>query len=148
MAPAYAHPLPPGIQIVFPLVGSRISSKYGKRVHPVRRVHRHHGGVDLAAPSNSHVRAVASGTVVFVGQYLGYGKLVTIRHQNERFSLYGHLNEYLVNPGQQVKAGDLIGRVGATGLASGPHLHFEWREAGKSVDPLSVFPALATPPEG
>ena len=130
--------------VVFPLMAPRLSSKYGKRSHPVRKVVRHHHGVDLAAPKNSHIpRAVAKGRVIFADRYSGFGKLVTISHGDSYTSLYGHLAEILVNPGDMVKPGQLIGRVGSTGLATGPHLHFEWRKGGKSVDPLSVFPGLA-----
>jgi murein DD-endopeptidase MepM/ murein hydrolase activator NlpD len=129
--------------IVFPLMAPRISSTFGSRNHPVRKVHRHHNGIDLAAPENSHVRAVAAGLVVFADEYAGYGKLVTIKHQDGYISLYGHLNDIRVNPGKRVNPGDIIGRVGSTGLATGPHLHFEWRKNGKSIDPLKVFPALA-----
>ena len=128
--------------IVFPVMSAKLSSKFGPRVHPVRKVHRHHGGVDLAAPQGSHVRSVTDGVIVFAGTLKGYGKLVTVRHSNERYSLYGHLSEIVVNVGSQVKAGQIVGRVGKTGLATGAHLHFEWREKGKSIDPLKVFPSL------
>ena len=134
--------------IVFPLMEARLSSGYGPRQHPVRKVHRHHNGVDLAAPKNSHVRSVAAGLVVFADRYGGYGKLVTIKHPDGHFSLYGHLSEVLTNPGNSVDAGELIGRVGSTGLATGPHLHFEWRRSGKSIDPLKVFPSLAEEAQG
>ena len=129
--------------VVFPLMAPRLSSKYGPRTHPVKKVVRHHQGVDLAAPKYAHVRAVLEGRVVFADSYAGYGKLVTIKHLEGYTSLYGHLHEIRVNPGQMVKAGEIIGRVGSTGLATGPHLHFEWRRGGKSIDPLKVFPALA-----
>lgn len=119
------------------------------RRHPVlRRMDRKHNGVDLAAPEYAHVRAVAAGIVVFADQYAGYGKLVTIKHEKGYTSLYGHLAEILVNTGQRVRAGELIGRLGSTGMSTGPHLHFEWRINGKPVDPLRVFPALAEGAEG
>ncbi|MCC6954940.1 MAG: M23 family metallopeptidase, partial [Deltaproteobacteria bacterium] len=110
--------------IDFPVLSAKLSSKFGPRVHPVRKVHRHHGGVDLVAPAGSHVRSVTDGVVVFAGKLKGYGKLVTVRHANDTYSLYGHLSEMVVNVGSPVKAGQVIGRVGKTGLATGNHLHF------------------------
>jgi murein DD-endopeptidase MepM/ murein hydrolase activator NlpD len=134
--------------VVFPLIEPRLSSTYGPRKHPVKKYNKHHNGVDLAAPKNSHVRAVKAGLVIFADSYAGFGKLVTIKHSDGYVSLYGHLNDILVNPGQKVAAGELLGRVGSTGLATGPHLHFEWRKNGKPVDPLKVFPFLAEDAEG
>ncbi len=134
--------------VVFPLIEPRLSSTYGPRRHPVKKYNKHHNGVDLAAPKNSHVRAVKAGLVIFADAYAGFGKLVTIQHSDGYVSLYGHLNDILVNPGQKVAAGELLGRVGSTGLATGPHLHFEWRKDGQPVDPLKVFPFLAEDAEG
>lgn len=134
--------------IVFPLMAPRISSKYGPRKHPVRKVHRHHNGIDLAAPRNAHVRAVTEGVVIFADTHAGFGKLVTIKHKNGYVSLYGHLRDIRVETGERIAAGEIIGRVGSTGLATGPHLHFEWRRGGKSIDPLKVFPDLAADAEG
>ena len=137
-----------GFPIVFPLVAPIVSSKYGARKHPIRKVVRDHGGVDLAAPLGSHVRSVAEGTVIFEGQYGGYGKLVTIKHRYNQVSLYGHLSEVRVNIGSHVAAGEIIGRVGSSGESTGPHLHFEWRRDGKTVDPLKLFPDLAISADG
>lgn len=137
-----------GFAIVFPLMSPQLSSKFGMRKHPIQKTVRHHSGVDLAAPTNAHVRAVAPGTVVFADTYGAYGKLVTITHENGITSLYGHLNKILVQPGTRVEAGALIGRVGSTGAATGPHLHFEWRKNGHPIDPMKVFPNLAADAEG
>lgn len=137
-----------GLSIVFPLMAPQLSSQFGERKHPIYKSHKHHDGVDLAAPSNSHVRSVFGGKVVYAGDYKGYGKLVTISHGEGFTSLYGHLNEMLVNPGDTVKAGEIIGRVGSTGASTGPHLHFEWRHFGKAINPLKVFPSLAAKAEG
>jgi murein DD-endopeptidase MepM/ murein hydrolase activator NlpD len=134
--------------IVFPVVSPKISSLFGNRVHPVRGHQLHHGGIDLAAPEKSHVRVVLDGRVVFAGKYAGYGKLVTIEHTSGRTTLYGHLSEISVNVGKIVSAGDVIGRVGSTGISTGPHLHFEWRENGQVVNPLEVFPNLKVAPRG
>ena len=134
--------------VVFPLVSARLSSPFGKRVHPVKKVVAHHQGVDLAAPSYAHVRSMASGQVIFAGTHGGYGKLVTIRHNNGYMSLYGHLDEISVNLGDRLSAGQILGRVGSSGLATGPHLHFEVRRQGKPVDPLKLFPELSKKAEG
>ena len=134
--------------IVFPVVSPKISSLFGNRQHPVLGHQLHHGGIDLAAPAKSHVRVVLDGRVVFAGPYAGYGKLVTVEHTNGRTTLYGHLSEITVNVGKIVSAGDVIGRVGSTGISTGPHLHFEWRENGQVVNPLEVFPNLKVAPRG
>jgi murein DD-endopeptidase MepM/ murein hydrolase activator NlpD len=133
---------------VFPILSPRISSHFGKRKHPVLKFSKHHSGVDLAVPPRSHVRSVAEGRVVFADTHGGYGKLVTIQHKDGYSSLYAHLNEVHVNPGQDVEAGQVIGRVGSTGRSTGPHLHFEWRMNGTPMDPLKVFPSLAEDAEG
>ncbi len=133
---------------VFPLTSPRISSKFGKRVHPVHHYTSHHSGIDLAAPKNSHVRAVANGKIIFADTYAGYGKLVTIEHKDGLVSLYGHLEEIRINIGDSVMAGQIIGRVGSSGVATGPHLHFELRKEGKPINPLSVFPELTAEAKG
>lgn len=134
--------------IVFPIIAPRLSSQFGTRVHPIRKFSSKHQGVDLAAPANSHVRAILEGRVVFAGPYAGYGNLVTIDHGKGFASLYGHLGEITVEVGQRLPAGTLIGRVGSSGMATGPHLHFEWRKDGKALDPLKVFPSLAEVSDG
>jgi murein DD-endopeptidase MepM/ murein hydrolase activator NlpD len=134
--------------IVFPLLAPKLSSKYGPRNHPIKKIRKHHSGVDLAAPEKSHVRSIRTGTVVFAGYLPGYGKTVTVKHHDTKVSLYGHLSKISVQIGQEVNAGAILGLVGSTGAATGPHLHFEWRENGKPLDPLSVFPSLAEEPLG
>lgn len=136
------------LAIVFPILAPKLSSEFGARRHPVYRSVRHHSGVDLAAPQGSHVRAVLNGQVIFADRYGTYGKLVSILHRDGYTSLYGHLSEISVTPGTRIEAGAIIGRVGETGTATGPHLHFEWRKSGKALDPLEVFPALAEGAEG
>jgi murein DD-endopeptidase MepM/ murein hydrolase activator NlpD len=133
---------------VFPILAPRVSSKYGKRVHPILKYSRHHSGVDLAVPPNSHVRSVAGGTVIYADTHGGFGKLVTVLHADGYSSLYAHLDEIRVNAGQKIEAGQVIGRVGDTGRASGPHLHFEWRQEGNPINPLEVFPNLAEDAQG
>jgi murein DD-endopeptidase MepM/ murein hydrolase activator NlpD len=133
---------------VYPLLAPRISSSYGPRIHPIKKSKKHHSGVDLAAPEKSHVRAVMTGRVVFAGPLGGYGNMVSIKHEGEKLSLYGHLSKINVKVGDVIEAGTILGLVGSTGSATGPHLHFEWRENGKPLDPLKIFPHLAAEPLG
>jgi len=133
---------------VFPLTGHRISSKFGNRYHPIKKYTRKHTGVDLAAPSSAHIRTVAAGKVVFAGRHGSYGKLVTVLHEDDYSSLYGHLDEILVNVGDVLKAGQIVGRLGTTGASTGPHLHFEWRRSGVPLNPMKVLPELADKSEG
>lgn len=134
--------------IVFPILAPKFSSGFGTRKHPVFANNIHHNGLDIAAPEYSHVRAVLSGVVIFAGVYAGYGKLVSIQHKNGNASVYGHLSEIRVNVGQRVKTGSIIGRIGSTGVSTGPHLHFEWRKNGVSLNPMLVFPSLFKQPVG
>ena len=134
--------------IVFPLIYSRMSSPYGMRRHPVFKRHMYHHGIDLAAPFFSHARTIYSGRVVFADNYMGYGNLVTVEHADGFVSLYGHLSDILVSVGEVVVTGQIIGLVGATGHATGPHLHFELRHNGRSVDPVEIFPSILADAEG
>jgi len=119
-----------------PLIGM-ITSRYGYRVHPVtKRRESFHSGIDIAAREGTPVRASADGTVV-TAEYLrnGYGRLVIIEHVKELTTYYGHLAEIGVEKRQKVLRGDVIGTVGRTGNATGPHLHFEVRRGGDACDP-------------
>ena len=133
---------------VYPILSPKLTSKFGNRNHPVYKHVKHHDGVDLAVPANSHVRAVASGIVVFADKHGGYGRLITILHQDGHASLYGHLLKINVKMGERIKPGQVIGLVGKSGTATGNHLHFEWRKDGKPQDPLLVFPDLDAKAEG
>lgn len=134
--------------LVFPILAPRLSSGYGNRAHPIFKATKHHSGLDLAAPEKSHVRSVLKGMVIFAGTLPGYGKIVSIKHNDKFVSLYGHLSSIEVKAGDQISAGTVIGRVGQTGHATGPHLHFEWRRDGKPINPLTVFPEIASDPVG
>jgi murein DD-endopeptidase MepM/ murein hydrolase activator NlpD len=127
-----------------PLEFSRISSGFtSSRFHPVLQTWRAHKGVDYSAPVGTHVRATASGVVEFVGTQGGYGKAVILRHPNGRSTLYGHLSGFAkgLHAGRRVDQGELIGYVGMTGLATGPHLHYEFRIDGVHQNPLrAVLP--------
>jgi len=135
-------------ELVYPLIADRVSSKFGTRVHPIKRHRSHHNGIDLAAPRGAHVRAVSGGKVIFAASYKGFGKLVSIAHDDNNVSLYGHLHEILVEVGQRVKPGELVGKVGSTGRSTGPHLHFEWRHKGKPVNPQKVLPGITQKAQG
>jgi murein DD-endopeptidase MepM/ murein hydrolase activator NlpD len=134
--------------VVFPLLAPKLSSSYGRRNHPIFKVAKHHSGLDLAAPEQSHVRSILDGTVIYSGTLPGYGKVVSVKHSDNHISLYGHLSQISVEIGKDIVAGTVIGRVGHTGHATGPHLHFEWRKDGKPLDPLTVFPEIAADPLG
>ena len=137
-----------GRSYVYPLMGTKISSDYGKRVHPIKRVVKHHDGLDLAAPYGAPIRAIAEGTVVFADPWSGYGKLIVIKHEKGMTSHYGHCQELKARPGQHITAGQIIGTVGSTGISTGPHLHFEIRVDGEPQNPERFIPGLAQPGEG
>lgn len=132
--------------LLFPLIGAAVtSSEFGMRLHPVIGSWLMHAGKDLAAPEGTPVVASLSGKVVSSGLAGGYGLAIEIEHDNpRRRTLYGHLSELYVRPGQSVRQGEVIGRVGSTGLSTGPHLHFELRlpqEGGwVAVDPGQFDP--------
>lgn len=109
-----------------------------------RGISDHHSGLDLTAPFGSPVRAAAAGEVVFAGYYFGYGHMVDLRHDDGTVTRYGHLSAYApgIAVGHLVEAGGLLGQIGMSGRASGPHLHFEVRVNGRPIDPKPML-ALA-----
>jgi murein DD-endopeptidase MepM/ murein hydrolase activator NlpD len=124
-----------------PLTYSRISSYFAnRRFHPILKKFRPHHGVDYAAPIGTPVAAVADGTVEFAGWKGGYGRYVKIRHDRTHETCYGHMSRFASNirAGARVKQGEKIGYVGRTGLATGPHLHYEFIENGRSINPLAM----------
>ncbi len=125
-----------------PLRFTRISSKFSNsRLHPVLKIRRPHHGVDYAAPSGTPVYTVGDGTVIKKGyQKRGGGNYIKIKHNGTYSTTYMHLKGYAkgVKVGDHVKQGDLLGYVGATGLATGPHLDFRFYRNGKPVNPLKV----------
>jgi murein DD-endopeptidase MepM/ murein hydrolase activator NlpD len=124
-----------------PVKFSRISSRFSSgRKHPILNRIRAHKGVDYAARSGTPIRATGDGRIIHRGRKGGYGKVVILKHGSSYSTLYAHLSKYKRNQrvGSTVKQGDIIGYVGKTGLATGPHLHYEFRVAGVHKNPLTV----------
>ena len=124
-----------------PLKLARVSSGFSlSRQHPILNTRRAHKGVDYAAPVGTPVKATGTGLVAFSGQKNGYGNVVELQHGEKYTTLYGHLSRFAegMRVGEPVKQGQVIGFVGQTGLATGPHLHYEFRVAGEHRDPLST----------
>lgn len=127
-----------GLLLQTPLKYSRISSRFSlNRMHPILKVRRPHYGVDYAAPIGTSVKATLKGKVIFAGNKQGYGRVVEIAHSNGLKTLYAHLSAINVKRGQQVKTGQLIGKVGSSGLSTGPHLHFGLYKNNRPINPLS-----------
>jgi murein DD-endopeptidase MepM/ murein hydrolase activator NlpD len=124
-----------------PVKFTRISSRYTKaRLHPILRTRRPHEGVDYAAPVGTPVWSVANGKVIYVGWSGGFGRLIKVKHSNGYISYYGHLSRYAkgLRAGQSVSQKQLIGYVGMSGLATGPHLDFRLQRNGRFFDPLTL----------
>ncbi|MEO0369095.1 MAG: M23 family metallopeptidase [Pseudomonadota bacterium] len=129
-----------------PVEFSRISSRFGKRKHPILKTWRAHRGVDYAAPRGTPIRATADGKVVHAGKKGGYGNTVILNHADRFSTLYAHMTGFAKNVkrGSRVKQGDVIGYIGSTGLATGPHLHYEFRLDGVHRNPLTFKTPKAT----
>ncbi|MGF1627745.1 MAG: M23 family metallopeptidase [Alphaproteobacteria bacterium] len=123
-----------------PVDAARISSGYGMRQHPILGYSRMHAGVDFAAPTGTPVYAAGDGTIAVAGWNRGYGNYVRIRHNGTTQTAYAHLSRFAagITPGTRVRQGQVVAYVGSTGLATGPHLHYEVLINGAQVNPLSV----------
>lgn len=131
-----------------PLEFTRISSGFSLgRFHPILQKMRAHKGVDYAAPTGTRIKAAADGNVAFVGKKGGYGNVIILKHANGVSTVYGHLSRFSsgLRNGQKVSQGDIIGFVGMSGMATGPHLHYEFLLNGKHRDPLKVALPVAQP---
>ncbi len=134
--------------LLAPLEFRRISSGFGGRRHPVLGIFRRHQGTDYAASSGTQVRAIGDGLVIAAGVRGGYGNMIDVRHPNGIVTRYGHLRAFAkgVRAGTRVSMGQTIGYVGMTGLATGPHLHFEVLVNGVARNPRTALQAKAGPP--
>ena len=121
-----------------PLEFSRVSSGFAMRFHPIHKTWRAHLGTDFAAPTGTAVRTIGDGVVEFAGTQNGFGNVVFVKHRNQHVTVYAHLSRIDVRPNQAVEQGQTIGAVGATGWATGPHLHFEFRVNGQHQDPMLI----------
>jgi murein DD-endopeptidase MepM/ murein hydrolase activator NlpD len=130
-----------------PLEFSRVTSGFAMRFHPLLKEWRAHKGVDYGAPTGTRVRATADGVVELAGRQDGYGNVVILRHHGGVTTLYAHLNGFAgeARKGARVAQGDTIGFVGATGWATGPHLHYEFRVNNEHRNPLTVAMPAAEP---
>jgi murein DD-endopeptidase MepM/ murein hydrolase activator NlpD len=122
-----------------PVENAVLASRYGFRIDPLSGNVGFHPGIDISATQGTPIRAAAAGTVLISGNQGGYGNAVVLDHGNSLSTLYGHMVRVAVSPGQHVEADDIIGYVGSTGISTGPHLHFEVRIHGVTVDPLPTF---------
>jgi murein DD-endopeptidase MepM/ murein hydrolase activator NlpD len=129
-----------GMLMKTPVDGARISSGFGSRFHPILGYTRMHKGVDFAVPTGTPVMAAGAGTVKFMGRANGYGNFVLINHGNNYATAYGHLSRFApgMRQGARVRQGQVFAYSGMTGMATGPHLHYEIRVNGTQVNPLTV----------
>ncbi len=126
------------IPLGYPVYG-KINSHVGWRKNPFGRGYEFHTGIDIDAPIGAQVRATADGVVVFAGRYADYGNTVILKHPSGYTTLYAHLSKIEVKEGKEVKAGQVLGRVGSTGRSTGPHLHYEVIRDGKHLNPINFL---------
>jgi len=129
-----------GPKYIWPVSGGRLTSEYGWRTDPFTGQKAFHGGVDLGLPEGTPIYASGDGVVIEAGLKGGFGRAVVIQHDDGLVTLYAHASKVLVTVGTRVKQGQLIARVGSTGRATGPHLHFEVRKGEATIDPMSLIP--------
>ena len=129
-----------------PMEFSRVTSGFKMRFHPILQTWRAHLGVDYGAPVGTPVRTIGDGIVEYAGSQGGFGNVIYIKHRNNHTTVYAHLSKIGVRKGQSVSQGDVVGAVGATGWATGPHLHFEFRVNGQHQDPMTIAQQSETIP--
>lgn len=123
-----------------PINGARLSSRFGRRKHPILGYRKNHTGVDFAAPRGTPIMAAGTGTIKRAGRYGGYGNYVQIRHTDGYSTAYAHMSKFArgIKVGRRVIQGQTIGYVGTTGLSTGPHLHYEVHKNGKKINPMRL----------
>lgn len=124
-------------------VKGRLSSAYGKRLHPVLKKWKHHDGEDIAAKAGTPVHVTADGSVIAAGRAGTYGNLIAVDHGNGTVTRYAHLQSIAVKVGDEISRGDVIGAVGSTGRVTGPHLHYEVMHNGRFQNPRPFLQARA-----
>ena len=128
-------------KFIWPVAGGRLSRPFGWGIHPVFRDRRFHSGIDIAIGSGTPVKAVADGYVLMAGWINGYGNTVILDHGGGLSTLYAHNKSVSTSAGKAVLQGDIICKVGSTGISTGPHLHFEVRRDGSPQNPMNMLPA-------
>ena len=123
-------------ELFWPVLSTEITSKYGKRVHPISNKEKIHNGIDIKAVTGAAVMSSVDGTVTYAGRNGGYGNFIEVRRRDGLTVRYAHLNKINTAVGNSVKMGDKIGEVGSTGVSTGSHLHFEVLKDGNSVNPM------------
>jgi len=125
---------------------ARINSSFGYRTHPISGKWTGHKGLDYPAPRGTPIRATAHGEITFIGTQNGYGKVIFIKHDNDYSTVYAHQSRFKrgLKKGDAIEKGQIIGYVGSTGIASGPHLHYELRVDNQPVDPIREKRQLAS----
>lgn len=123
----------------WPVTNHRITSSFGTRIHPRFKTKRQHTGIDIASPHGAPIITAGPGEVIFAGWMRGYGQVVIIDHGSGYATVYAHMSKISVDDGDRVKKGAVIGKVGQTGIATGPHLHFEVRVNGTARNPLNYL---------
>ena len=123
-------------ELFWPVLSTEITSKYGKRVHPISNKEKIHNGIDIKAVTGAAVMSSVDGTVTYAGRNGGYGNFIEVRRRDGLTVRYAHLNKINTAVGNNVKMGDKIGEVGSTGVSTGSHLHFEVLKDGNLVNPM------------
>lgn len=126
-------------QMLFPVEGGRYTSYFGERTDPISEGSDYHNGVDIGADEGDEILAVYDGTVTLTGEDDRSGKYIFLSHDDTTVTFYCHCSEILLEEGDKVRQGDVIALVGSTGYSTGPHLHFELRNNGESIDPLPLL---------